>query len=207
MATAARHDEQELIAALQSSDRAVVAAACAELVQTYSPRIYRMALKLMGTPEEAEEVLQETFISACQHIGQFAGRSALGTWLYRIGTNVGLMRLRRRRPEAISIDAPMETDDREILPQQLVEWRWQPEEIVLSQELRQALDQAVAELPETLRAAFILRDIEGLSTAETAEALGISVAAAKVRLHRARLQLRESLSRYFAAAEGIHGRA
>jgi RNA polymerase sigma-70 factor (ECF subfamily) len=187
--------EQALVAALKAGDRA----ACAMLVKQFSPRIYRLALKLMGNSNEAEEVLQETFISACQHVQQFEGRSGLGTWLYRIATNAGLMRLRRRQPEVISLDELVELEDGEMAPRQLVGWGWNPEDHVLSAELRRVMDEATAALPETLRATFILRDIEGLSTAETAEALGITEAAAKVRLHRARLQLREHLSGYFAA--------
>lgn len=168
------------------------------MVKLFSPRIYRLALKLVGDPVEAEEVLQETFISACQHVQRFEGRSNLATWLYRIATNASLMRLRRRRLEVISIEDPIELESGEVTPRQLVGWGWDPEAHVLNEELRQVMDTAIARLPETLRAAFVLRDIEGLSTAETAEALGISESAAKVRLHRARLQLREELAEYFA---------
>lgn len=187
-------DEQTLVAALKAGDRS----ACALMVKLFSPRIYRLALRLMGDPIEAEEVLQETFINACRHVQQFEGRSSLATWLYRIATNLSLMRLRRRRPEVISLDEPVEWESGEITPRQFVEWGWDPEVHVLNEELRQVMDKAIAKLPETLRAVFILRDIEGLSTAETAETLGITEAAAKVRLHRARLQLREDLSEYFA---------
>jgi len=188
-------DERELVAALKAGDRT----ACVTLVKRFSPHIYRVALKLMGDPDEAEEVLQETFISACQHVKDFEGRSSLSTWLYRIATNAGLMRLRRRRFNTVSLDEPMELEDGEIVPRQLVDWGWNPEEHALNEELRRVMDEAVAELPETLRAAFILRDIEGLSTAETAEALGITESAAKVRLHRARMRLRERLTEYFAS--------
>lgn len=171
------------------------------MVKLFSPRIYRLALKLVGDPVEAEEVLQETFISACQHIQRFEGRSSLATWLYRIATNASLMRLRRRRPEVVSIDDPVELEGGEMTPRQLVGWGWDPEAHILNEELRQVMDAAIARLPETLRAAFVLRDIEGLSTAETAEALGITESAAKVRLHRARLQLREDLAEYFATRQ------
>ncbi len=188
-------DEQALVAALKAGDRA----ACAVMVKRFSPRIYRVALKLMGDPDEAEEVLQETFISACQHVRDFEGRSSLGTWLYRIATNAGLMRLRRRKLETVSIDDPVELEDGEVAPRQLIDWGWNPEKHALNEELRRVMDEAIAALPETLRATFILRDIEGLSTAETAETLGISESAAKVRLHRARMRLREYLTEYFAA--------
>ncbi len=190
-------DEQTLIAALKAGDRA----ACAALVRRFSPRIYRAALRLMGDPDEAEEVLQETFIRACQNIQQFEGRSSLGTWLYRIATNEGLMRLRRRKLDTVSMDAPVELEDGEWIPRQLVDWEWNPESHALNEELRRVMDEAIAVLPETLRATFILRDIEGLSTAETAEVLGITESAAKVRLHRARMRLRELLTSYFAAQQ------
>ncbi len=190
-------DEKALMAALKAGDRA----ACATMVKLFSPRIYRLALKLVGDPDEAEEVLQETFISACQHVQRFEERSSLGTWLYRIATNAGLMRLRRRQPEITSMDEPVELDDGAEVPRQLVDWEWNPEGHVLNKELQRVMDEAIAALPETLRATFILRDIEGLSTAETAEALGITEAAAKVRLHRARMQLREHLTGYFAVQQ------
>jgi RNA polymerase sigma-70 factor (ECF subfamily) len=185
------------VAALKADDRA----ACATMVKLFSPRIYRLALRLMGDPNEAEEVLQETFISACQHVQRFEERSSLGTWLYRIATNAGLMRLRRRQPEMTSIDEPVELEDGEVVPRQLVDWGWNPEGHALNEELRRVMDEAIAALPETLRATFILRDIEGLSTAETAETLGITESAAKVRLHRARMQLREHLTGYFAVQQ------
>ena len=187
-------EEQELIKALKSGDRA----ACAEMVKRYSPRIYRLGLKLMGDPDEAEEVLQEALISACRHIQRFEGRSSLGTWLYRIATNAGLMRLRRRQPDFVSIDEPVDLEGGETMPRQFAGWGWEPEDHILNEELRRVMDDAVSRLPETLRVTFILRDIEGLSTAETAETLEISESAAKVRLHRARLQFREYLSEYFA---------
>lgn len=187
-------DEQALVRALQSGDRS----ACAILVKKFSPRIYRLALRMMGDPQEAEEVLQETFISACQHVERFEGRSQLGTWLYRIATNAALMRLRRRQLDTVSIDEPVELGQGQEMPRQLVDWGRSPESHALNAELRDVMEQAVSELPESLRVVFLLRDVEGLSTAETAEALGITESAAKVRLHRARLQLRERLSEYFA---------
>ncbi|MCD6291754.1 MAG: sigma-70 family RNA polymerase sigma factor [Anaerolineae bacterium] len=188
-------DERDLVTALKAGDRA----ACAAMVERFSPRIYRLALKLVRDPDEAEDVLQETFISACEHVSQFEGRSSLGTWLYRIATNAGLMHLRRRQPDTVSMNDPVELEEGEFVPRQLVDWGWNPEDHALNEELKRVMDEAIAMLPETLRAAFVLRDIEGLSTAEAAEVLGITESAAKVRLHRARMRLREHLSRYFAA--------
>ncbi len=188
------HDEQTLIQALQRGERY----ACNDLVERYSSKIYNVALRLTGHPIEAEEVLQETFINACRGAEAFEGRSSLDTWLYRIATNNGLMRLRRRKAPTVPLDPLPETEDQgEFWPRQLANWDWEPESVALTDELRQAMDKAVSTLPEPLRAAFILRDLEGLSTQEAAEALDISPSNLKVRLHRARLLLREHLSAYF----------
>lgn len=186
-------DEAALLAALRAGDKA----AFAELVAAYSSRVYNVALKLLGDPIEAEDALQETFLSAYRAIGRFEGRSSLGTWLYRIATNASLMRLRKRR-EALSLDEPVELEDGASVSRQLVDWSHVPEGVLLSVEARQAMDAAIAALPGTLRATFVLRDIESLSGAETAEVLGISLAAMKSRLHRARLFLRDRLASYFA---------
>ena len=121
----------------------------------------------------------------------------MSTWLYRIAYNAALMRLRKREPVTTSIDEPVVNEEGEVLPRQLVDWGALPDEIVLSGELQAVLDQAVAALPESLRVVFVLRDIEGLSTAEAAETLNLSETNVKVRLHRARLVLREKLSNYF----------
>jgi RNA polymerase sigma-70 factor (ECF subfamily) len=191
-----QHEEAGLVQALQAGDQA----AYAELVERYSPTIYNLALRMMNDREEAEEVLQETFLSAFRAVGRFEGRSQLGTWLYRIAYNAALMRLRKRQAPTTSLDEPLETEEGDVIPRQLVDWTARPDEALLAGELRGALNAAVASLPETLRSVFTLRDIEGLSTAETAEVLGLTETNVKVRLHRARLALRERLTGYFAAA-------
>jgi RNA polymerase sigma-70 factor (ECF subfamily) len=172
-------------------------------VERHSGTIYNLALRLMGNPQEAEEVLQETFISAFRGLDRFEGRSRLGTWLYRIAHNAALMRLRKRQPVTESLDEPAVTEDGDVLPRQLVDWSSLPDEVLLGKELRTVLDAALATLPESLRSVFVLRDIEGLSTAETAEALALTETNVKVRLHRARLALREKLSDYFAQEERV----
>jgi len=186
-------DETALLAALQAGDKT----AFAELVAAYSPQVYNVALRLLGDPAEVEDTLQETFLSAYRSLASFEGRSSLSTWLYRIATNASLMRLRRRQ-DAVSLDEPIALPDGELLPRQLVDWSQAPESVLLSAEARRTMADAIAQLPDTLRAAFVLRDIEGLSGQETAEVLGVSLAAMKSRLHRARLFLREQLSAYFA---------
>lgn len=179
--------------------------AFAEIVERHSGTIYNLALRLVNNPQEAEEVLQETFISAFQALDRFEGRSQLGTWLYRIAYNAALMRLRRRRVPTESLDEPTMTDDGDLLPREFVDWSTLPDEQLLGKERRRVLDAALASLPDTLRSVFVLRDIEGLSTAETAEALGLTETNVKVRLHRARLALREKLSGYFAPVVAKRG--
>ncbi len=172
--------------------------AFAQLVEENYGQVYNLALRMLGDPQEAEDVLQETFLSAYKALPSFEGRSSLSTWLYRIASNASLMRLRRKQPDTISVDEPLTLDAGNSLPRQLVDWSNLPEEELLSSESRQAMDEAVSELPEPLRIVFVLRDLQGLSTAETGEVLGLSEGAVKTRLHRARLWLRERLSTYFA---------
>ena len=185
--------DSALVAALHRGDPY----ACDEMVKQFSSRIYNVALRLTGHPNEAEEVLQETFIKACRGADAFEGRSSLGTWLHRIAINNSLMRLRRRQAPSISLDTATGYDDGDSEPYQLRDWYWEPESLALTDELHQIMDAAVETLPERLRSAFVLRDLEGLSTKEAAEVLDISAANLKVRLHRARLLLRERLGTYF----------
>lgn len=179
--------------ALRDGDRAEFA----RLVEMYSPMIYRLGLKMLNNPQDAEDILQETFIKAYKHIGKFDGRSSVSTWLYRIATNEALMSLRRKRPEAISFERPSVYNTEPQEPLQIVDWCCLPEEDFLTSEGRAQLDEAAERLPVNLRVVFVLRDIEGLSTRETAEVLDISEMAVKTRLSRARLRLREDLSEYF----------
>jgi RNA polymerase sigma-70 factor (ECF subfamily) len=185
--------EVELIAAAQAGRQD----AFTEIVERHSGTVYNLALRLMNDPQEAEDVLQETFISAFRALGRFQGRSQLSTWLYRIAYNAALMRLRKRRVPVQSLDEARETEDGEWMPpRQLVDWTALPDELLLSKEFRGKLDAALASLPESLRSVFVLRDIEGLSTTETAAVLGLTETNTKVRLHRARLALRERLTTY-----------
>src|SRR4030043_572683 len=167
------------------------------LVDAYSVKIYRLAIKMLNQQQDAEDVLQETFYKAYRGLKSFDGRSKLSTWLFRIATNEALMVLRRKHPEVVSIDEPFETEEGEQETVQIVDWCCLPENELLSEESRGRLDEAVQKLPESLRVVFLLRDINDLSTHETAEVLGLSDTAVKTRLSRARLRLREELSAYF----------
>lgn len=178
--------------ALRAGDRAEFA----RLVELYGDSLYRLAFRLLGNQQDAEDVLQETFIKVFRHIGSFDGRSSLSTWLYRIATNEALMALRRRKP-LVSVDEPVEDEEGLQAPLQIVDWCCVPERELMSSEALAHLDSAIAALPDSLRVVFILRDIQGLSTRETAEILDLSETAVKTRLSRARLRLREDLSAYF----------
>jgi RNA polymerase sigma-70 factor, ECF subfamily len=167
------------------------------LFELYADRIYRMALSILNDPLLAEDMVQETFLSAIAHRASFAGRSRLNTWLYRITYNACQDQL-RRRPQAVLADEDMDPDEVPMpMPQMIVAWPVTPEQEYIGRETQVELDRAILNLPSGLRAVFLLRDIEDLSIQETAEALGISPGAVKVRLHRARLLLRERMSEYF----------
>ncbi len=182
------------IEALRSGDRGEFA----RLVDVYSGPLYRLALKMLSNPRDAEDVLQNTFLKVFQHISGFEGRSSLSTWLYRIASNEALMLLRKQHPEStLSDTAPEDEENSGYEPVQFADWCCLPEEELLSSESRAALDRAVQHLPETLRIVFILRDIEGLSIQETSQALSLSETAVKTRLMRARLRLRDDLSSYY----------
>ena len=185
--------------ALQAGDKVEFA----RMVDTYSGMIYRLGLKMLNNPQDAEDVLQETFIKAFRNLDRFDGRASISTWLFRIATNESLMLLRKKRPDSISVDAPWEDEAEEQEPLQIIDWCCLPESELMSSEVREHLDLAVDNLPPSLKVVFILRDIEGLSTRETANVLNISETAVKTRLSRARLRLREELTSYFS--ERIQG--
>jgi RNA polymerase sigma-70 factor (ECF subfamily) len=188
-----KEKEDFSLQALKSGDRAEFAG----LVEAYSGVIYRLGIKMLNNPQDAEDILQETFIKAYQHLSSFDGRSSLSTWLYRIATNEALMFLRKRKLVTFSIDEPLDNADEDREPLQIVDWCCLPEDELMSSEARSFLDQAIQELPYSLKIAFLLRDIEGLSTAETGEVLDLSETAVKTRLSRARMRLRDLLSSYY----------
>ncbi len=171
--------------------------ACAECIERYTPVIRRLALRLVGDEVEAEDVVQETFLHAFRAMASFEGRAELSTWLYRIATNTARMRLRRQRSDFISIDELEAADEEGLTPPVLHDPCCLPEQDLQTAETRAELEQAIHELPESLRVVFILRELEGLSTEAAAAVLELSPAVVKTRLHRARRRLRERLSSYF----------
>lgn len=182
---------------LVAGDRAELA----RLVDVYSGPIYRLGLKMLGNPQDAEDVLQNTFLNALTHLSTFEGRSSVATWLYRIAANEALMLIRKRKPE-VSLEQETREDGaqsfEDIRPTVFADWSGLPEDELLSSEGRNVLDATIQALPETLRIVFILRDIEGLSIKETAETLNLTETNVKTRLLRARMLLRERLSTYYA---------
>jgi RNA polymerase sigma-70 factor (ECF subfamily) len=186
-------DEAELVAQAQSGG----VEAFTELVNRYERNIYRLARHITQNPEDAEDILQETFLKAYEHLRDFQGNSKFYTWLVRIAVNQSLMKLRKRKSDAsVSLDDPYDTGE-ENLVREIAVWEPNPEQTYSQEEMRAILEKAVDSLPPTFRAVFALRDIEELSTEETAAILNLSIPAVKSRLLRARLRLREKLTRYF----------
>jgi RNA polymerase sigma-70 factor (ECF subfamily) len=192
-------NERDMVERLRGGDKS----ACAQCVELHAPGLYRLAYRLMGDEAEAEDIVQETFLSAFKSIDSFEWRSGLKTWLYRIATNAALMRLRRKTPFSVSVDLP-EEEGAATVPAQLFDWCCLPEQDFATSEAKTELEAAIRALPEKLRAVFVLRELEGLSGEETAQALGVSVENVKTRLYRARLWLRERLAGYFTELAHTH---
>jgi RNA polymerase sigma-70 factor, ECF subfamily len=187
-----REDEPMLVAAARSGN----AAAFEELVARYEDKIFRLTLNITGNREDAEDAMQDAFLKAFAHLDNFHGDSRFYTWLVRIAANEALMRLRRRRPNHFSLDQPIEGDS-ELIPRELEEWSPNPEQQYAKSEIDNIISTLLEQMEDEYRIVLMLRDVEELSTQETAEALGISLSAVKSRLLRARLKLREKLNRYF----------
>jgi RNA polymerase sigma-70 factor (ECF subfamily) len=169
-------------------------------VGRYERKIFRLTLNITQNREDAEDAMQEAFLKAFEHFSEFQGNSRFYTWLVRIAVNQALMKLRRRRPNVVSLDEEIDTGE-DMIPREIEDWGPSPEDRYGQTELGEILSNAIGELDPSFRTVFQLRDIEELSTEETAEALGLSVPAVKSRLLRARLKLRQKLNRYFRRGE------
>jgi RNA polymerase sigma-70 factor, ECF subfamily len=186
-------DESALVAQAKAGDQN----AFSELVNRYERKIYRLAKNITRNDEDAEDVLQDAFLKAYTHLDTFKGDSKFYTWIVRIAVNEALMRLRKRKNDrTVPLDEPVELGE-ETVQREIAVWEDNPEQQYSQEEWRRILDEAVDSLKPDFRTVFVLRDIEELSTEETAETLGISVPAVKSRLLRARLALRERLTRQF----------
>jgi RNA polymerase sigma-70 factor, ECF subfamily len=180
--------------------------AAERLVETYGARAYRLALRITGNGEDAEEILQDAFLNVTRKIDTFRGDSSLGSWIYRIVANAACLvpRRRARRGSEITLDDILPVFDRDGRHASLVtDWSSSLHDPALQRELRDVLEAALHELPPHYRAAIVLRDIEGMSVVETAATLGVTVAALKTRTHRGRLHLRQRLSRYMESAGAL----
>lgn len=190
--------EAELVERLRVGDTVAL-----ELVmERYASRVYRVARGITGSEPDAEEVAQDVFLTLFRKIDSFEGRSRLGTWIYRVAANTALIKRRGKRAAVeVPLDGYLPTfredghreGDRSLL---LADWSQTPEEELLSGETRVLLNRAIDDLPDHYRTVLILRDVEELSNEEVAEVLGESVASVKSRLHRARMALRERLTRH-----------
>ena len=181
--------DEELVRRAQDGDER----AFGEMVSRYEAKVYSLALKMVRNPEDAEDILQDTFLRAYRGIKSFKGDSTFSTWIYRITANSALMRLRKKQLPTVSIE---DAEERET-PVAIADWGPGPVEQVLNRELQQLMDEAIEALPAEFRQVFVLRDIEELSNTEVADILDLSVAAVKSRLHRARLKVRNRLAPYF----------
>ncbi len=185
-------NEQELVERAKKGDRA----ALAKLVNKYSDRIYNLALRILRRKEDAEDVLQETFLTVIEKLDKFDGRSSFFTWIYRIATNAALMRLRKKK--VVFQELNDDPDFQESIESRVfVDWSQDPSINVFDEEVKKKLDEAINKLSDIYRSVFVLRDIEGLSIKETSEILGITEENVKIRLRRARQFLRNYLSDYF----------
>jgi len=171
-----------------------------QLMARYTDRVYRLAHGITGNAADAEEVVQDVFLTVFRKIHTFEGRAALGSWIYRVTTNAALIKRRGRRADR---EIPLEPSLPAFLPDGhragdpaflMADWSQNPEASLLSQETREILRRGISALPDRYRAVLVLRDVEGLSNEEVAEAVGESVPCVKSRLHRARMALREKLS-------------
>lgn len=179
--------------------------AFSQLVRRYDRNIFRIAQHITHNEEDAQDVVQEAFLKAYQNLDQFQGNSKFYTWLVRIAVNEALMKLRRRRTDkTVSIDEDVETEEG-TMPREVADWSPNPEQLYGQSELSDILKKTIQGLPPGFRTVFVLRDVEGLSTEETAEMLGLSIPAVKSRLLRARLQLRDRLSKYFKSKKDGNG--
>src|SRR5215831_5192768 len=186
-------DELALVQAAKQGD----VGAFEQLVKRYDRNIFRIAQHITQNREDAEDVVQDAFLKSYENLDRFQENSKFYTWLVRIAVNESLMKLRRRRSDrTVSLDEDIETEE-DTMPREVADWSPNPEQLYKQGELKDILKRTIQGLPASFRTVFVLRDVEGLSTEETAEMLDLSIPAVKSRLLRARLQLRERLNRYF----------
>jgi len=194
--TTSVQDDRELLARAQAGDMS----AFESLVSRHEEKVYGLALRMTRSEADAAEIAQDTFLSAYQHLGEFRGESAFGSWVHRIAANNALMRLRRQKVLDIVSDelaGPEFTERGSLAEGPDSDWSKRADDKVLDDELGRAIQVATDALPEGYREVFLLKDVEGLSYEEISEMVGISIPAVKSRLHRARLALREAIDAFY----------
>ena len=196
LATLQARTDEELVHDAQAGE----ASAFDELVRRYTNVVYRILFKILRHEEDTQDALQDTFVSAYRALPRFRQDAKFSTWIYRIATNAALMKARARRTNLVSLDHPSEDDDVKTA-WELPDWSATPDEELLTGETRRVMEDAIQALPPEQRAAFVLHDVQNLSSAETAEAMGITVSAVNSRLHRARVFLRDRIGRYTRVSE------
>ncbi|RJP77672.1 MAG: sigma-70 family RNA polymerase sigma factor [Candidatus Zixiibacteriota bacterium] len=172
-----------------------------EIVLRHQDLVYNLALKLTGNPERAECVLQETFLKVFEKLDTFRLDSALGTWIYRIATNAALMMLRQRKGRLVPMEEEGDDEETSRYARMLKSLDRDPLELLLDTEFKDALERAMAQLPDSWRVPFVLKDIEGLSLQEIAQTMNTTVPAVKAALHRGRTALRDHLAEFIEARE------
>src|SRR5437870_5360627 len=195
-------DELTLVQAAKSGD----VSAFEELVRRYDRNVFRIAQHITQNREDAEDVVQDAFLKAYQNLERFQENSKFYTWLVRIAVNEALMRLRRRRTgKLVSLDEEIETGE-DTVTREVADWAPNAEQLYSQAEWKDILERTIQGLPAGFRTVFVLRDVEGLSTEETADALNLSIPAVKSRLLRARLQLRDRLAKFMKTPKGGDGK-
>jgi RNA polymerase sigma-70 factor (ECF subfamily) len=195
----AEEEDRELLSRAQAGE----VDAFEGLVERHRDQVYGVALRILRSPADAAEIAQETFLSAYQHLAEFRGEAAFGSWVHRIAANQALMRLRHQKVIQSAVDelkGPEFNPRGSLVDAPRPEWARDAEDQALDAELRKAIQQATERLPEAYRQVFLLKDVEGLSYEQIAEATGDSIPAIKSRLHRARLALREAIEAFYKAA-------
>jgi len=196
-------DDMDLVHASKKGD----AVAFEELVKRYDRKLLRIAQSVTHNREDSQDAVQEAFLKAYQHLADFREASQFSTWLIRITLNQSLMKLRKRNvTKEVSLDENFEADE-DLIPREIADWHPNPEQLYSGSELKDILTRSLEELVPVSRAVFVLRDIEGCSIEQTAVALNLSQSAVKSRLWRARLQLRNSLTKYFKQSECVQLRS
>ena len=189
-------DDRELLTRAQAGDMS----AFESLVGKHEDKVYGLALRMTRSEADAAEITQDTFLSAYQHLSEFRGEAAFGSWVHRIAANNALMRLRRQKEVDIVSDelaGPEFTERGSLADGPESDWSKRADDKILEDELGRAIQAATDALPQGYREVFLLKDVEGLSYEEISEMVGISIPAVKSRLHRARLALREAIDAFY----------